>query len=91
MSPGAGLDNVEERNVPGRCQESNHDSSAIQTVPSSFTVTHTLIPCTNIHGNKQKCIKFVAVQPSDLDAKGMKTAVKQHNVKENLGFNSLRI
>ena len=91
MSPGVGLNKVEKRNMPGPCRESNHDSSAVQTVPSSFTVPHTLIWCTNIHGNNQKCIKFVVGQPSDLDMKGMKTAVKQRNVKENAGFNSLGI
>jgi hypothetical protein len=91
MSPGVRLDNVEKGNMPGHCQESNHNSSAIQTVPSSFTVPHTFIWCTNIHGNNQKCIKFVVGQPSDLDAKGMKTAVQQRNVKENVRFNSLGI
>jgi len=42
-------------------------------------------------GTIRNAYKFIAGQPSDLDAKGMKTAVKQHNVKEYIGFNSLGI
>ena len=42
-------------------------------------------------GTIRNAYKFVVGQPSDLDAKGMKTAVKQRNVKEYTGFNSLGI
>ena len=42
-------------------------------------------------GTIRNTYKFVVGQPSDLDAKGTKTAVKQRNVKEYIGFNSLGI
>jgi hypothetical protein len=42
-------------------------------------------------GTIRNAYKFLVGQPSDLDAKRVTTAVKQRNVKENVGFNSLGI
>jgi hypothetical protein len=63
--------------------------------PDSILVIH----CPHTHsfgapkfmGTIRNAYKFVVGQPSDLDVKGMKTAVKQHIVKEYIGFNSLGI